>query len=555
MLPPWSVRPSGRFRPLGGLPRGRLLGPSGVCVLVSFVVAGCQEKAVPQAPPPPEVVVAEPLVRQVVEWDDYTARLRALDTVEIRPRVGGYLQEIHFTDGAAVEKDALLFTIDPRPFEAALAEARGRLAGARASLQEAEAMKTSAVAANVQAESELELRESQLSRMNMLVDRGVETQESYDIGASERKQAAATVAAARAQIKRADAALETAKADIAAAEAAERAAELTLSFTEVRSPIAGRTSRHLVDAGNLVAGEGGDATLLTTVVSQDPVHAFVSAPERAFLKYARQSARGERPSSRDVQNPAVLQLADEEGYPHVGAIDFVDNTLDAGTDTMTGRLRFPNPDGLLTPGLFAKVKILGSGLYDATLVPDSAVALRQTGTTVLVVVPRSESDAAAGGTADAGADLAGDGPPADGDGDGTGSGGGGFTVEPRAVTLGPLIGGLRVVREGLSSADRVVVRGLQKARPGEPVRLTDGEIEIDEAAFERDARLDLARAVRARRNAQGQYELPTAGAAEAPGPVAPQPVAPQTVEPQTVEPQTVEPAVFGSAASGPGAAG
>ena len=464
---------------------------------------GCAGEAPPPAPPPPEVVVARPLVREAVEWDDYTARLEALDTVEIRPRVGGYLKEVHFEDGEVVEEGAELFTIDPRPFEAAAAEARGRLGGARAALQEAEALRTAAVAANIQAEAALELRDTQLARARRLVERGADTQESYDIEASQRKQAAADVAAARAQIKSAEAAIETAKASVATAQAAVDAAELRLSFTVVRSPIAGRTSRHLVDVGNLVVGEGaGAATLLTTVVSQDPVHAFVSAPERAFLKYSRQAASGERPSSRDVQNPAVLQLADERGYPHVGAIDFVDNRLDLGTDTMTGRLRFPNPDGLLTPGLFAKVKILGSGLYEATLIPDAAVTLRQNDPTVLVVVPLP--------------------PPSEGEGTGAPSSpapekptaGPLMTVEPRVVTLGPLLGGLRIVRDGLSANDRIVTRGVQLARPGAPVRVREEPIELDEAAFERDARLKLAKAVRAKRNASGAY--PDAAPAESP---------------------------------------
>ena len=469
---------------------------------VGLALCGCETATPPQPPPPPEVFAATPLAREVVEWDDYTARLRAVKNVEIRPRVGGYLQQIHFADGDEVKEGDKLFTIDPRPFQAALAEAEGRLSGARAALQEAEAMKTSAVAANVQAEAALELRDTQLARIKKLVDRGAETQESYDIEASQRKQAAANVAAARAQIKSAEAAIKTAEASIETALASKEAAELKVSFTVVYSPIDGLTSRHLVDVGNLVVGEdGGNATLLTTIVSQRPIHAFVSAPERAFLKYTRQAASGERPSSREVQNPAVLQLADEEGYPHVGAIDFVENTLDAGTDTMTGRLEFPNPTGLLTPGLFAKVKILGSGIYEAMLVPDSAVTLQQNKPTVLVVVPLSQAAPDAPPPSDDGSDEASpppDAPPVSG-----------MTVEQRTVTLGPLIGGLRVIRDGLGPAERIVIRGVQKARPGSPVRVKKGEIKLDEEAFERDARLDLARAVRARRNAEGVYELPS----------------------------------------------
>ena len=441
--------------------------------------AGCGGEEPPPPPPPPAVVAGRPVVRTVVEWDDYTARLRAVDTVEIRPRVGGYLQELHFADGQRVAAGDELFTIDPRPFEAALAEANGRLAAAEAGLEEAKARRTQALAAAVQAEAALDLRDTQLARMKKLVRQGAETQEQYDIEASQRKQAAADVAAARAAIKSAEAAIETAGADVVAERAAVQNAELDLSFTTVTSPIAGRTSRHLVDVGNLVVGEtGGQATLLTTVVSLDPIHAFVSAPERAFLKYVRQAARGDRPSSRDVRNPAVLKLADEENYEHVGAIDFVDNQLDAGTDTMTGRLEFPNPDGVLTPGLFAKVQILGSGAYEAVLIPDAAVQLAQNRTTVLVVTTAS--------AADGNAPPPGPGPPPAKPGE--------PTVAQRAVELGPLLGGLRVVKSGLTSDDLVVLRGLQNARPGGAIAVTEEPIEVDEAAFDRDVRLDLARA-------------------------------------------------------------
>ncbi|NNJ24057.1 efflux RND transporter periplasmic adaptor subunit [Alienimonas chondri] len=464
---------------------------SAAVLLTGLLLSGCEDEVAPPPPPPPEVFVANPLIREVVEWDDYTARLRAVATVEIRPRVGGFLEDIHFADGEEVEAGALLFTIDPRPFEAALASAKGRLSGATAALQEAEALKASALAANTQAEAALELRDTQLARMRKLVERGAETQEGYDIEASQRKQAAADVVAARAQIKNAEAAAATAEAGIATAEAAVSAAELDLSFTRVTSPIAGRLSRRLVDKGNLVTGaDGGDATLLTTVVSQDPMHAFVSAPERAFLKYSRQAASGERPSSRNVQNPAVLQLADETGYPHVGAIDFVDNSLDMGTDTMTGRLSFSNADGILTPGMFAKVKILGSGIYEGMLLPDSAVTIRQNAPSVLVVVPLSQTT----DESQAGESNGGDAAPA------------GETVEPRLVTLGPLLGGLRVVRAGIEPTDRVVIRGIQMARPGVPVRTKPGEIELDEESFEQDARLELARAVRVERNANGNYD-------------------------------------------------
>ena len=467
--------------------------------LLAAALAGCGGEEPPPPPPPPTVVVAAPLVRRVVEWDDYTARLRAVDTVEIRPRVGGSLKALHFDDGQRVAAGDPLFTIDPRPYEAALAEAEGRLAGARAAREEANARRVEALAADVQAEAALELRDTQLARTKKLVRQGAETQESYDIEASGRKQAAADVAAARAAIKSADAAIETAKANVSAAQAAVESAELNLSFTSVTAPIAGRTSRHLVDVGNLVAGgDAGRATLLTTIVSLDPIHAFVSAPERDFLKYVRQANRGDRPSSRDVQNPAVLKLADEDDFGHVGAIDFVDNQLDESTDTMTGRLRFPNPDGVLTPGLFAKIQILGSGEYEALLIPDSAVTPAFNRYTVLVLTTASERDEPP---------PAGPVPPPAKPGE--------STVVQKPVELGPLLGGLRVVKSGLDAGDRVVIRGLQGAQPGGAVTVEEGEIAFDAEAFERDVRLDLARAARPGGNRAVGDDRTPAGARDA----------------------------------------
>ena len=470
--------------------------------LLPFVAAGlfgCGQEEPPPAPPPPTVVAGHPVQKTVVDWDDYTARLRAVKTVDIRPRVGGYLQELHFTDGQMVAAGDKLFTIDPRPYEAALAEANGRLGSAKAELEASKARRTQTLAADVQAEAALELRDTQLARSKKLVGQGAATQESYDIEASQRKQAAADVAAARANIKSAEAAIQTAAAAVATAEAAVGNAELNLSFTEVTSPIAGRTSRHLVDVGNLVVGgDAGAATLLTTVVSLDPIYAFVSAPEEAYLKYVREAASGTRPSSRTVKNPAVLKLADEDDFGHVGAIDFVDNQLDAATDTMTGRLQFPNPDGSLTPGLFGKVQILGSGRYEATLIPDAAISIEQDKSYVTVVVDRSPEETKAGPATDGPVDA--EPPPSEPGGGGPAAPAAaamGKTVARKEVTTGPLLGGLRVIRDGLSTSDLVVTRGLQNAQPGSPVMVETVPIALDEEAFDRAVRLDLVTAVSA----------------------------------------------------------
>jgi len=338
------------------------------------------------------VVVARPLDREVTEWDEYTARFEAVDFVEVRPRVGGYLEKVHFTDGATVEAGTLLFTIDPRPYEAVLRRAEGDLAVAK---------------------SRLDLARTRLARAQSLVARNAISQEEADTRAAEARQA---------------------EASLLAAQAAVDAAELDVEFTQVRAPIAGRLGRKLVTEGNLVnGGSGTQGTLLTTIVSLDPMYVYFDADERAFLKYQRLAQLGERPSSRDVRNPVQIGLADEEGFPHEGYMDFVDNQLDAGTGTIIGRAVVPNPYRQFTPGLFARLRLPGRGRFRALLVPDEAIASDQARKLVYVVDDQN-------------------------------------VVHDRTVVLGSLYDGLRVVREGLAATDRVVVSGVQRVRPGATVR-------------------------------------------------------------------------------------
>jgi multidrug efflux system membrane fusion protein len=207
---------------------------------------------------------------------------------------------------------------------------------------------------------------------------------------------------------------------------------LNVEFTQVRAPIDGRISRHFVSEGNLINGGTAQSTLLTTIVSLDPIYCYFEADERAYLKYARLARAGERPSSRDVRNPAALALADESGFPHQGYIDFVDNRLDPNTGTMTGRAVFPNPDPILTPGLFARVRIPGSGRYQALLIPDEAVGSDQSQKFVFAVNDE-------------------------------------HLVEYRTVQLGPMIDGLRVIRDGLGPEDWVIVNGVQRVKAGAKV--------------------------------------------------------------------------------------
>ena len=352
-----------------------------------LVVAACRSSP-PPAPPPPKVKVVQPVVKEITEWDEYTARLDAVESVEVRPRVSGYLQSIHFQDGTLVKKGDLLFRIDPRPYDAALhrAEADLELAKSRQAL----AKKNFARAADL-------LKSHAIS------------QEESDIRESNLRQAEASVEEAQAAVD---------------------AARLDVEFTRVSAPVAGRVGRKLVTEGNLInGGVGTQGTLLTTIVSLDPIYAYFEADEGSLLKYSRLAATGQRPSSRDYKNPVHVALADEEDFPHEGAMDFVDNQVDRGTGTIVGRALLPNPDLSLIPGLFARLRLPGSGQYQATLLPDEAISSDQSQKFVYVV-----------------------------DGD--------SKAQYRTVKIGPLVDGLRVIREGVTPEEWVVVAGLQRTRPG-----------------------------------------------------------------------------------------
>jgi RND family efflux transporter MFP subunit len=350
--------------------------------------ARCAEDA--PAAPPPQVDVARPLVREVVDWDDYTARIDAVDRVEVRARVSGYLESVHFTDGEIVEQGDLLFVIDPRPYRAAVERAEAELRGAAA---------------------RLDLAEREAQRAQLLLGHGVLSQEDADTRATALRDAAAAREAAQASL---------------------RQARLELEFTQVRAPIRGRIGRDLVTLGNLISGGSPDSTLLTTIVSLDPIHAYFDADERAVLRYERLAQRGDRPSSRDAPNPVLLGLADEDGFPHRGQMDFVDNQLDPRTGTMRARAVFTNPDATLLPGMFARVRLPGSGRYQALLVPDEAIGTDQGERFVLVVDAEQRA-------------------------------------QERSVETGPQALGLRVVRNGLAPDDRVIVRGLSVVRAGDAV--------------------------------------------------------------------------------------
>jgi len=370
----------------------------GCIPLACALLGGCRSTAAPPAAPPPAVVVAPPLVMRLTEWDEYTGRFEATDTVDVRARVDGYLDSIHFRDGALVKRGDLLFVIDPRPYEAILE-------GARADV--------------VRAQTRLELAQTDFTRGEALFAIKGISQEEQDRRTQTRKEAEAALIVARA---------------------AERAAALNVEFTRVRAPIAGRISRKFVSIGNVISGGQAGSTLLTTIVAVDPIQFVFDASESDYLKYNRMNAAGERRSSREVANPVRIRLLDEPSFTHVGTMDFVDNRVDPATGTIRGRALVPNPGGFLTPGQFGRLQLLGSGEFDALLVPDSAILSDQSRRFVWTL---GKDD----------------------------------IPEQRIVEPGNLERGLRIVRAGLQRDDRIVINGMQRVRPGARVTPTGGRIE------------------------------------------------------------------------------
>lgn len=367
-------------------------------VCSSVILASCGKSGGPQAPPPPQVSVAQVIEKRVKDWDEFTGRLQAIETVEIRPRVSGYIDKVAFTEGSLVKRGALLFIIDPRPYQAEYNRAAA----------DVKRFKTA-----------LELGQIELVRVQRLKDSGAVSQEELD----ERKS---TVAQAEANVAGAQAALE--------------AAALNLNFTKVTSPVDGRVSRAEVTRGNLVTGGINGGTLLSSVVSMDPIYLYFDADEQSYLRYAQLARNGERPNSHDSGNPVQVGLANEEGFPHTGTVDFVDNQLNPQTGTIRARAVLQNKDGQFTPGLFARVQLLAGDEYSAILIDDRAVNTDQSQKYVLLLGANNQ-------------------------------------IEYRKVKLGRVINGLRVVREGLKAGDVIVVNGAQRVHPGitvTPQRVTMG---------------------------------------------------------------------------------
>ena len=343
--------------------------------------------------------------------------------------MSGYLAATSFVEGALVEAGELLFAIDPRPFEAELAGAEAALEEAGARVRSAESRVTAARAQVVSAKTALDLAATRLAAGEIAHRANAMTREQFDERTSAVEQGRAAVAAAEASVAAALADVETDRAAEETARTNVERARLDLGYTRIAAPISGRVGRRLVTRGNLVQGGAFGSTLLTTIVSLDPIHVYVDADEQAYLKYARQAREGARPSARMAKVPLYLALIDETGFPHRGYVDFVDNRMDAETGTMRARGILRNPDLTLTPGLFADVRIPGSVRTETVLVPESAIGADQARRFVWTV---DESG----------------------------------NPSQREVELGPLSHGMRVVRSGLDGSESIVVRGLQRIRPG-----------------------------------------------------------------------------------------
>ncbi|MDA7948373.1 MAG: efflux RND transporter periplasmic adaptor subunit [Hyphomicrobiaceae bacterium] len=369
-------------------------------LVLMAVLPGCDEQpaatVTPKQSPPPPVTVAKPLKKHITEWDEFTGRFQAVETVDVRARVSGFLEKTHFRDGQIVKKGDLLFTIDKRPFQIAVEQATAQVD---------------------QAQAQLDLANSDVERARPLLERRTITGREFESREATARGALASLSAARAQL---------------------RNAQLNLEWTEVTSPIAGRISDTPVDVGNLISGGQNGATVLTRIVSLDPIHFEFEGSEADYLKYMRLARSGQRPSSRDRANPVAVRLIDESDFRHRGKMDFVDNALDPKSGTIKGRAIFDNRDSLLLPGMFGRLRVFG-GEFDAILIPDDAIASDQARKIVMSVT-------------------------SDG------------SVTPKVVTLGPIIDGLRVIRSGLSENDQIIISGVQRARPGQKVKPELGKI-------------------------------------------------------------------------------
>jgi RND family efflux transporter MFP subunit len=366
-----------------------------VWIALAGVLAGCGEAQKQAGPPPPKVTVAKPTKRTLVDQDEYVGRFVAVNSVEMRARVSGYLDKVHFEDGQLVKQGDLLFTIDKRPFQNTLDQARANLETAK---------------------SNVTFTEADIKRGQQLLRDRTISEQVFD----QRNQQ-----------------FRNAQASVVANEALVRQAELDLEFTELRAPVAGRIGDRRVSPGNLVTGgTGGSTTMLAIIVSIDPIRMEFTFDEAALLRYERLARDGRTDVTGRGNVPVRLKLLDEQDFAHYGRMDFIDNAIDRSTGTIRGRAQFVNSDGLFTPGMFARVQVPGSSPYDALMVPDAAVGTEQVRKFVYVV----DKDNIA---------------------------------RQRFVTLGQVVDDMRVLKDGVSADDRVIVNGLMRVRPGQKVTPDD----------------------------------------------------------------------------------
>jgi membrane fusion protein, multidrug efflux system len=396
-----------KFAPADCVKRLRTPGAAVLVVLIAMGSWGCKPAgpapAAAQAPPPAPVTVAHPMEKEVVEWDIYTGHLEAPESAVVAARVSGLIMEAPFAEGSIVKKGDLLFVIDDRPFKADL--------DAKLADQE-------------RVEAQLSLAKLNYNRLAPLLNRA-STQQEVDEAKADVDQAAAMVASAKA-------AVETSR--------------LNLEWCRVLSPIDGRVSNKRVTVGNLVNGGAGQATLLTTIQSVTPMYCYVDVDENSVLKYQKLTAEGKLTNTRGGKVPCYLELGNETGFPHEGIIDFVDNHIDVTTGTQRIRGVLENKSGEFTPGFFTRLRIPGSGRYQALLVPDTAIGNDQDQRTMLVVDKDNK-------------------------------------VGVRVVQVGALFGTLRAIVSGLTPDDRVIINGQMHTRPGATVAPTEEPIKVDEAAF------------------------------------------------------------------------
>lgn len=367
-----------------------------------LIVASCQPGQDAQgqaaAPPPPPVTIANPIKQKITDWDEFTGRIDASESVRLFSQVTGYLQSIHFVDGSEVKKGQLLFQIDPRPFQAVLDQAKAQLEQARV---------------------RTELAKNEFERAAKLVEAKAISAEEFDNRSKNLREAEAGLKAAEANVSK---------------------AEIDVEYCSIKAPIDGRISRRLVDIGSLVVGGPMGATELTSIVALDPIYAYIDADELSVLRYQRMNREGNGHSNEENRVPCELALADSEGFPYKGVIDFVDNRLDPNTGTIQVRALFSNPkpergQRELQPGYFARVRVPAGKEYEALLIDDKAIVSDQNMKLVMTI-------------------------------------GEGNIVTPKPVVLGPVVNGMRVVRQGLTEQDKVIVNGLSKAFPGTPVTPT-----------------------------------------------------------------------------------